>query len=75
MQFRISRSMPNCGEWFPAIPASGIPVSVRKDPVLYLGNPQKTDGKGPKEVLDYLKSLNEVQLDTYGSPEINARTI
>lgn len=51
----------------------GIQFRSGKDPVLYLGNPENYEGKDRREMLDYLKSLNEVQLDTYGDPEINAR--
>ncbi|MBN3522023.1 DUF1501 domain-containing protein [Algoriphagus lutimaris] len=51
----------------------GIQFRSGKDPVLYLGNPENYDGNDRREMLDYLKSLNEVQLDTYGDPEINAR--
>lgn len=51
----------------------GIQFRSGKDPVLYLGNPENYDGKDRREMLDYLKSLNEVQLDTYGDPEISAR--
>lgn len=51
----------------------GIQFRSGQDPVLYLGNPENYDGKDRREMLDYLKSLNEVQLDTYGDPEISAR--
>jgi hypothetical protein len=51
----------------------GIQFRSGKDPVLYLGNPENYDGKDRREMLDYLKSLNEVQFDTYGDPEISAR--
>ena len=51
----------------------GIQFRSGKDTVLYLGNPENYDGSDRREMLDYLKSLNEVQLDTYGDPEINAR--
>jgi hypothetical protein len=51
----------------------GIQFRSGKDPVLYLGNPENYDGQDRREMLDYLKSLNEVQFDTYGDPEISAR--
>lgn len=51
----------------------GIQFRSGKDPVLFLGNPENYDGQDRREMLDYLKSLNEVQHDTYGDPEINAR--
>ena len=51
----------------------GIQFRSGKDPVLYLGNPENYEGNDRREMLEYLKSLNEVQLDTYGDPEISAR--
>jgi hypothetical protein len=51
----------------------GIQFRSGKDPVLYLGNPENYDGTDRREMLDYLKSLNEIQHDTYGDPEISAR--
>jgi hypothetical protein len=51
----------------------GVQFRSGKDPVLYLGNPENYDGEDRREMLDYLKELNSVQLDTYGDPEISAR--
>lgn len=51
----------------------GVQFRSGKDPVLYLGNPENYDGPDRRGMLDYLKELNEVQMDTYGDPEINAR--
>ena len=51
----------------------GVQFRSGKDPVLYLGNPENYDGQDRREMLDYLKSLNEAQFDTYGDPEISAR--
>ena len=51
----------------------GVQFRSGKDPVLYLNNPENYDGADRRQMLDYLKRLNEVQYDTYGDPEINAR--
>jgi hypothetical protein len=51
----------------------GVQFRSGKDPVLFLSNPENYDGKDRKEMLDYLKTLNGIQYDTYGDPEINAR--
>lgn len=51
----------------------GVQFRSGKDPVLYLSNPENYDGHDRRQMLDYLKELNQVQYDTYGDPEINAR--
>ncbi|MEO6290843.1 MAG: DUF1501 domain-containing protein, partial [Ginsengibacter sp.] len=51
----------------------GIQFGSGKDPVLYLNNPEGYEGGDRKEMLDYLKKLNQLQHDTYGDPEINTR--
>lgn len=51
----------------------GVQFRSGKDPVLYLNNPDNYDGKDRRQMLDYLRKLNEVQYDSYGDPEINAR--
>ncbi len=51
----------------------GIQFGSGKDPVLYLNNPEGYEGTDRKEMLDYLKKLNQLQHDTYGDPEINTR--
>ncbi|MDA0195602.1 MAG: DUF1501 domain-containing protein [Bacteroidetes bacterium] len=51
----------------------GVQFRSGKDPVLYLNNPENYDGNDRRQMLDYLSKLNEVQYDTYGDPEINAR--
>lgn len=51
----------------------GVQFRSGKDPVLYLENPENYDGDDRKQMLDYLKKLNEVQFDTYGDPNIQAR--
>ncbi|MGN6438801.1 MAG: DUF1501 domain-containing protein [Agriterribacter sp.] len=51
----------------------GVEFRSGKDPVLYLGDPEGYDGKDRRQMLDYLKNLNQLQADTYGDPEINTR--
>jgi hypothetical protein len=51
----------------------GVQFRSGKDPVLYLSNPEGYDGVDRREMLNYLKDLNALQLDTYGDPEINTR--
>ncbi len=51
----------------------GVQFRSGKDPVLYLNNPENYDGADRRQMLDYLKRLNEIQYDSYGDPEINAR--
>lgn len=51
----------------------GVQFRSGKDPVLYLSDPENYDGDDRRQMLDYLGKLNEVQHDTYGDPEINAR--
>ncbi len=51
----------------------GVQFRSGKDPVLYLNNPENYDGDDRRQMLDYLRKLNEAQYDTYGDPEINAR--
>ncbi len=51
----------------------GVQFRSGKDPVLYLNNPENYDGHDRRQMLDYLKKLNNVQFDEYGDPEINAR--
>jgi hypothetical protein len=51
----------------------GVQFRSGKDPVLFLSDPEGYDGKDRREMLDYLKSLNQLQHDTYGDPEINTR--
>jgi hypothetical protein len=51
----------------------GVQFRSGKDPVLYLSNPEGYDGMDRRQMLDYLKKLNQLQLDAYGDPEINTR--
>lgn len=51
----------------------GVQFRSGKDPVLFLNNPEGYDGADREEMLRYLAQLNELQHQTYGDPEINAR--
>jgi hypothetical protein len=51
----------------------GVQFRSGKDPVLFLNNPEGYDGAYRREMLDYLKKINEFQYETVGDPEINAR--
>ncbi|PHN01302.1 DUF1501 domain-containing protein [Flavilitoribacter nigricans] len=51
----------------------GVQFRSGKDPVLYLNNPEGYDGRDRREMLDYLKKLNEFQRDAYHDPEIDNR--
>ncbi len=51
----------------------GVQFRSGKDPVLYLSDPENYDGHDRRHMLDYLRKLNNIQNDSYGDPEINAR--
>ena len=51
----------------------GVQFRSGKDPVLYLNNPDGYDGADRRNMLDYLKKLNEFQKDAYNDPEIDNR--
>ncbi len=51
----------------------GVQFRSGKDPVLFLNNPEGYDGTDRREMLDYLKKINELQNQTLGDPEIEAR--
>jgi len=51
----------------------GVQFRSGKDPVLYLSDPENYDGNDRRDMLDYLRKLNNVAHDAYGDPEINAR--
>lgn len=51
----------------------GVQFRSGKDPVLFLNNPEGYDGTDRKEMLTYLKQLNDIQKGTYGDPEIDNR--
>jgi hypothetical protein len=51
----------------------GVQFRSGNDPVLFLQNPEGYDGNDRREMLDHLKQLNELQQESWGDPEINAR--
>jgi len=51
----------------------GVQFRSGKDPVLYLNNPENYQDEDRRNMLDYLKQLNEVQYSAYGDPEIKGR--
>ncbi len=51
----------------------GVQFRSGKDPVLFLKDPEGFDGKDRREMLDQLSKLNEIQNETWGDPEVNAR--
>jgi hypothetical protein len=51
----------------------GVQFRSGKDPVLFLQNPEGFSSNDRKEMLEHLRSLNELQFDTYQDPEILAR--
>lgn len=51
----------------------GVQFRSGKDPVLFLDNPEGYDGTDRKEMLAYLKKLNQLQNEAYGDPEVDAR--
>ena len=48
----------------------GVQFRSSKDPVLYLNNPEGYDGEDRKEMLEYLKKLNQAQNQTWADPEV-----
>ena len=51
----------------------GVQFRSGQDPVLFLNDPQGYHRNDRREMLSYLKELNQAQLDIYGDPEINNR--
>jgi Protein of unknown function (DUF1501) len=51
----------------------GIPFRSTGDPVLYVSNPEGIDGQTRRQLLDGIKELNEIALDSVGDPEIATR--
>ncbi len=51
----------------------GVKFRSQGDPVLYLANPPGVDRDGRREVLDAVGSLNSLQHDALGDPEISTR--
>ncbi|MBS1668297.1 MAG: DUF1501 domain-containing protein [Bacteroidetes bacterium] len=51
----------------------GVQFRSGKDPVLFLNNPEGYDAEDRNNMLGYLKKLNELQNETWGDPEVEAR--
>ncbi|MEL6592672.1 MAG: DUF1501 domain-containing protein [Bacteroidota bacterium] len=51
----------------------GVQFRSGKDPVLFLNNPENYDGEDRRRMLSHLRTLNEIQNDAYGDPEVDAR--
>jgi hypothetical protein len=51
----------------------GVQLRSGKDPVLFLQNPPGFDCMDRRKMLDYLAELHELQFDSVGDPEIEAR--
>src|SRR5687767_4220824 len=51
----------------------GIPFRSTGDPILYLSNPKGFDEETQRASLDTLRKLNEMEMKSFGDPEISAR--
>jgi hypothetical protein len=51
----------------------GVQFRSQGDPVLFLSNPEGVQSQDRRRLLDYLKTLNEVHLQSVGDPEISTR--
>jgi hypothetical protein len=51
----------------------GVHLQSGLDPVLYLQNPAGTDKQSRGQMLEHLASLNKIQEEEFGDPEITAR--
>ena len=51
----------------------GVSLRSTGDPVLYVSNPEGIDPAVRRQLLDGIKELNQIRLDTVGDPEIAAR--
>ena len=51
----------------------GVQFRSGKDPVLFLKDPEGYDGSDRREMLDHLNKLNQLQNESWGDPEVNAR--
>ncbi|MBK5278267.1 MAG: DUF1501 domain-containing protein [Bacteroidia bacterium] len=51
----------------------GVHLQSGQDPVLYLQNPAGTDKQSRGQMLEHLASLNRIQEEEFGDPEITAR--
>lgn len=51
----------------------GVQFRMGKDPVLYLRDPEGMDSISRRAMLDKISELNQIQLESFGDPEINTR--
>lgn len=51
----------------------GVQFRSGNDPVLFLNNPDGYDGADRQRMLGYLTQLNQLQNESWGDPEVNAR--
>jgi len=51
----------------------GVHLQSGKDPVLYLQNPPGTDKQSRGKMLEHIASLNRIQEEEFGDPEITTR--
>jgi hypothetical protein len=51
----------------------GVHLQAGQDPVLYLKNPAGTDKQSRGQMLEHLASLNRIQEEEFGDPEITTR--
>ncbi len=51
----------------------GVQFRSGKDPVLFLNNPEGYDGEDRQQMLEYLTKINQLQNETWGDPEVDAR--
>jgi hypothetical protein len=51
----------------------GVQFRAGKDPVLYLSNPDGVDVAGRRQLLEGLQALHELEFQTTGDPEVEAR--
>jgi len=51
----------------------GVPFRSTGDPVLYVSNPQGIDAPARRQLLDGLRELNQIELDSTGDPEVATR--
>jgi hypothetical protein len=61
------------GSGFLASKHQGVRFRARKDPVLYLTNPQGIDATSRKKMLAHLRKLHEQQFERIADPEIESR--
>jgi hypothetical protein len=63
----------NWGSAFLPSVHQGVQFRMGKDPVLYLRDPEGMDSISRRAMLDKIAELNQIQLESFGDPEINTR--